>query len=771
MNGLKKEAASVETKGVSKETRSGMGVVDTEKKGKLMKRKKKKAMKEGKRSTGSPLRAEPESTESSATEPVVRENKDEGMEQSWKESELKKALNESKEAKGVLSESSKLRDDALRSSNESKPSNESGRGAIHPLNESNAVNKSTQPLKGSKAPTPSKPSNPSKQPSASNPPKPFSASSPSQPSQPSSVSKSSHQPNVPIASEPSKASKPDQPLGSLHDSKPSIASSPLLHSSLKGVASPSLSPAESSLSISLPSTSPQVSPIPQFSNPTTNSYQSTPTSPVFDLKSRGSSHPTSPLPSKRFQSSPVSPILTSKPANPLVSPLPLLPSSPKLPSRQPVTRNAPPIPSNSPASHLDSLSPSSEIRSFDRDSQIPSNETPSITRETPVLSTQTPLFTSQTPIFTPETSSLSKNKLSELREEIRFAAEPVDSPSIPPPPPNQSSSPPPLPNPNPNPNPNPSESWNQRTSVLNRMVFRCALSMSHDVDSVFLCLNTVRRVDLRGLCSLSFGSSRFVGWPMRRNGGVFSCSLHVKAEKDVFFGSSVEEEGWLSAASLPSLYFFVLLRRQGEQSVIKTSASLPIDWTQFDATQSATAVLPVYLMNDSLVNFSFKGAVLLQFVRLRPKSMNPSASVVSESASSSNIIASFSPKLTPLHNPQETDSVPSPIDANLTIQNSVPVPLDPSTAASSSSFFTPLPIADPSITSFQVFNSVPTALAVPMNVASSAGTLSYSPPFVILENGQLCWCISPTIMCPGFSSVLSDSSCVCSQTKQSKSLA
>lgn len=307
--------------------------------------------------------------------------------------------------------------------------------------------------------------------------------------------------------------------------------------------------------------------------------------------------------------------------------------------------------------------------------------------------------------------------------------------------------------------------------MLNRMVFRCALSMSHDVDSVFLCLNTVRRVDLRGLCSLSFGSSRFVGWPMRRNGGVFSCSLHVKAEKDVFFGSSVEEEGWLSAASLPSLYFFVLLRRQGEQSVIKTSASLPIDWTQFDATQSATAVLPVYLMNDSLVNFSFKGAVLLQFVRLRPKSMNPSASVVSESASSSNIIASFSPKLTPLRNPQETDSVPSPIDANLTIQNSVPVPLDPSTAASSSSFFTPLPIADPSITSFQVFNSVPTALAVPMNVASSAGTLSYSPPFVILENGQLCWCISPTIMCPGFSSVLSDSSCVCSQTKQSKSLA
>ena len=307
--------------------------------------------------------------------------------------------------------------------------------------------------------------------------------------------------------------------------------------------------------------------------------------------------------------------------------------------------------------------------------------------------------------------------------------------------------------------------------MLNRMVFRCALSMSHDVDSVFLCLNTVRRVDLRGLCSLSFGSSRFVGWPMRRNGGVFSCSLHVKAEKDVFFGSSVEEEGWLSAASLPSLYFFVLLRRQGEQSVIKTSASLPIDWTQFDATQSATAVLPVYLMNDSLVNFSFKGAVLLQFVRLRPKSMNPSASVVSESASSSNIIASFSPNLTRLHNPQETDSVPSPIDANLSIQNSVPVPLDPSTAASSSSFFTPLPIADPSITSFQVFNSVPTALAVPMNVASSAGTLSYSPPFVILENGQLCWCISPTIMCPGFSSVLSDSSRVCSQTKQSKSLA
>lgn len=295
--------------------------------------------------------------------------------------------------------------------------------------------------------------------------------------------------------------------------------------------------------------------------------------------------------------------------------------------------------------------------------------------------------------------------------------------------------------------------------------------MSHDVDSVFLCLNTVRRMDLRGLCSLSFGSSRFVGWPMRRNGGVFSCSLHVKAEKDVFFGSSVEEEGWLSAASLPSLYFFVLLRRQGEQSVIKTSASLPIDWTQFDATQSATAVLPVYLMNDSLVNFSFRGAVLLQFVRLRPKSMNPSASVVSESASSSNIIASFSPKLTPLHNPQETDSVPSPIDANLSTQNSVPVPLDPSTAASSSSFFTPLPIADPSITSFQVFNSVPTALAVPMNVASSAGTLSYSPPFVILENGQLCWCISPTIMCPGFSSVLSDSSCVCSQTKQSISLA
>lgn len=753
--------------GVSKEARSEMGVVDAEKKGKWLKKKKKKATREGKPSTASPLRAEPESTECSAAEPVGKEKEEEGMEDSWKEAKLKKA---SKEAKGLESESGKLGVEPVRSLNESKPSiesNESGNGPVHSLNESKSSNKSTQPLKASKAPPPS---SPPKQPNASNP------SKPAQPSKPSSVSKSSQQstvpsvysvppvPSVPKPSMPSKASKPDQPLDSLKESKPSNASPPLLHSSLKGVSSPSVSPADSSFSISFPSTSPQVSPIPQFPNPTSNSYQSTPTSPVFGSNPRGSTPPISPLPSKRIQSSPVSPILTSKPANPPVSPLPLLPSSPKLPSPQPVKRNAPPIPSNSPASHRDSLSPSSEIRSFDRDSQIPSNETPSITHETPVASTQTPLFPAQTPIFTPETSSLSMKRLSELREEIRFAAEPVDSPSIPPPS-TQSSSPPPLPN------PSSSESWKQRTSVFNRVVFRCALSMSHDVDSVFLCLNTVRRMDLRGLCSLSFGSSRFVGWPMRRNGGLFSCSLHVKAEKDVFFGSNAEEEGWLSAASLPSLYFFVLLRRQGEQSVIKTSASLPIDWTQFDAAQSATAVLPVYLMNDSLVNFSFRGAVLLQFVRLRPKSMNPSASVASESSSSSNIIASFSPKLTPLPNPPGTDPALSPIDANLSIQSSVSVPPDPSATTSSSSFFTPLPIADPAITGFQVFNSVPTAMAVPMNVAPSAGAMSYSPPFVILENGQLCWCISPTIMCPGFSSVLSDSSRVCSQTKQSKSLA
>ena len=286
------------------------------------------------------------------------------------------------------------------------------------------------------------------------------------------------------------------------------------------------------------------------------------------------------------------------------------------------------------------------------------------------------------------------------------------------------------------------DAWRRMPRSLRRVVFRCSLSVAQPVDAVFLCLNSLRRLDLRGLSSLSYGSSRLIGWPMRRSGSAdFSCTLRVKSENDLFFGANAEFAAETSVSTLPSQCFFALLRREETQSVIETSSARAIPWAQGErAPAAALTTLPTQAVSDAQIDFSYKGTVLLQSVRLGPQSSNRSASP-----------SSFSTQSTPRLSPVLPDSAPSPRGepmAQPSVQPSAPV-------------FAPYPVGDPSVGAYPVFNAVPPAMAMPVNVAPAAGALPYNAPFVILENGQLCWCVSQPIVCPGFSSVASDPWRVC----------
>ena len=458
------------------------------------------------------------------------------------------------------------------------------------------------------------------------------------------------------------------------------------------------------------------------SNPTSNSqvHISNQTNPL----SNPSIQPFNPSPSIHPQKSPLSlkPQIASRSMQPSSANPPVSSSSKQHSRPDPSASISPPsVSSHSPSLPPDLLSPSSEFRSCEHDGS-------SLYRN-----------------LSPSPSDLATLKdANAVQTEVQFAEQPHTAQSSP-----AKDSTTAL------------EASKNSSMQPNRVVFRCSVSVSHEVDSVFLCLNTVERVSLRGLCSISSESARFVGWPMRRTSSGFSCMLYVKSESDFYFGNSVQAEHWLSNATLPSFYYFLLLHQEEGQTVIETSSPLSINWALVDSSPSPTVLFPIQYVTDSLIDFSTSGSVLLHFVRLKPKGVRHSISQSSKS------VGSISPHLPSSSSPFERDPSASQPEGPLSGQSSVSMPAEPS-----SFFNVPVIVGDPSMANYQVFNSIPATVSIPMNVAPAApGSLSFNPPFVILENGQLCWCISPTLMCPGFSSVVSDhSSCVCSQTKHSKSL-